>query len=141
MDGDGSNNITVREFQEGLEMSGVEPLPSEAELRRIFKAIDIDHSRGVSFNEFKAAFETPQKKKPKPEPPKETPPPLPSPPPPAPLELKVSAMLSSPAAEEPHEPPVSGAVDTWREEVMLALQTTTTPFRQVLSPTIHLIAV
>ena len=133
MDNDGSNNITLREFQEGLEMSGVDPVPCEADLRAIFKSIDVDHSRGISFKEFQKALDTgtPASNKPKPVP-KPVAVAVQTPPHVAPV-LKRSPVVEIQATPEP--PPQR---DTWRESVQTALRTASIPFGETMSPSLPL---
>ena len=56
MDADRSNNITVEEFQRGLAMSGIRPLPSTPALEEMWSRLDIDRSRGISYDELSLAL-------------------------------------------------------------------------------------
>ena len=54
-DGNRSNLITYQEFERGVAMVGVRPMPSTATLRRMFTRLDADRSNTISFNELNEA--------------------------------------------------------------------------------------
>lgn len=56
MDADRSNNITVEEFQRGLAMSGIRPLPSTPAIEEMWSQLDVDQSRGISYEELSTAL-------------------------------------------------------------------------------------
>jgi len=59
MDADRSNNLTREEFQRGLAMSGVRPVPPIEDIDLVYSALDVDKSRGISFEELSRALTTP----------------------------------------------------------------------------------
>ena len=59
MDADKTNTVTAKEFLAGLALAGVRPLPSEPELRTIFKLIDSDANRTLSLGELEELLGSP----------------------------------------------------------------------------------
>ena len=59
MDADRSNNLTREEFQRGLAMSGIRPVPPLEDVQALYDSLDVDKSRGISFEELHAALESP----------------------------------------------------------------------------------
>jgi len=57
MDADRSNNLTKEEFQRGLAMSGVRPVPPLEDCEALFDSLDVDKSRGISFQELQGVLE------------------------------------------------------------------------------------
>ena len=51
MDADKSNSVTASEFQSGLAMGGIRPLPTVEAMKELFKEIDTDNSGSLSWEE------------------------------------------------------------------------------------------
>jgi len=51
MDGNRDDRITFKEFQRGVAMSGLRPVPVESEMRSLFESFDVDDGHTVSYRE------------------------------------------------------------------------------------------
>ena len=57
-DGNRDDRLSFKEFQRGVAMMGVRPMPSKRTLRAIFKRFDTNHDGTVSYSELKQAVES-----------------------------------------------------------------------------------
>ena len=57
MDADRDNNISFQEFERGIAMSGIRPVPNRKEMMSLFKSFDLDSDHFLNFDEMMACLE------------------------------------------------------------------------------------